>query len=71
MSYLRDLFFIIILIFITINDIILFKQKYLFFGHFCQEFSSRMLFSFCLFFFCQFQPGAAYKSVAYKTGCCK
>ena len=31
----------------------------------CQKFSLRVLLSLCLIF-CQFQPGAAYKSIAYK-----
>ena len=31
----------------------------------CQKFNLRVLLSFCLFF-CQFQPGVAYKIVAYK-----
>ena len=40
-------------------------QKNLFFGHVCQKFSLRVLLKFCLRFY-QFQPGVAYKSVAYK-----
>ena len=34
----------------------------------CQKFSLRVLLSLCLIF-CQFQPGAAYKSIAYKKKC--
>ena len=58
-------FFIIIFIFITINYIISLRQKSVFFGHVCQKVSRRVLLSFCLIF-CQFQPGVAYESVAYK-----
>ena len=63
MSSLYDQFFIIIFIFVTI--IISLKQTHLFFGCFCQNFNLRVLPNFSLFF-CQFQPGVAYKSVAYK-----
>ena len=59
------LLFIIIFIFIIVNYIISLTQKSLFFGHACQKVSLRALLSFCLFF-CKFQPGVAYKSVAYK-----
>ena len=52
-------------IFITINDIISLTQANLFIGHVCQKFSLRVLLNFYLTF-CQFQPGVAYKSVAYK-----
>ena len=57
-------FFIIIFIFITINCIISLRHKNLFFGHACQKFSLKVLLSFFLVF-CQYQPGVAYKSVAY------
>ena len=52
-------------IFSTINHKISLIQTNLFFGHICQKFSLRVLLSFCLTFW-QFQPGVAYKSVAYK-----
>ena len=58
-------FAIIIFIFISTNHIISLIQTNLFVGHVCQKFSLRVLLSFCLIF-CQFQPGIAYKSVAYK-----
>ena len=64
-SYLCNILFIIIFIFITVNHIISLTQINLVFGHVNQNFSLRVLLSFCLFF-CQFQPGVAYKSVAYK-----
>ena len=54
-----------IFIFITINHIISLTQKKLLFGHVSQMFSLKVLFNFCLNF-CQFQPGVAFKSVAYK-----
>ena len=57
-------FTIIIFIFITINHIISVIQTNLFFGHVCQMFSLWVLLRFSLNF-CQFQPGVAYKSVAY------
>ena len=65
LSYLFILFFIIIFIFITINYIISLRQKNLSFEHVSQKFSLRVLLSFCLIFR-KFQPGVAYKSVAYK-----
>ena len=43
---------------IVITNLVLFR-------HFCQNFSLRVLLSFCLIF-CQFELGVAYKSVAYK-----
>ena len=52
-------------IFSTINHKISLIQTNLFFGHACQKFSLRVLLSFYLTF-SQFQPGFAYKSVAYK-----
>ena len=58
-------FAIIIFLFITINHIISLIQTNLFFGHVCQKFGVRVLLSFCLNF-CQFQPGVAVESVAYK-----
>ena len=58
-------FAIIIFIFVTINHIISLIHTNLFFGHVCQKFSLRVLFSFCLNF-CQCQASVAYKSVAYK-----
>ena len=61
-------FFIIIFISITINHLISLTQKKLFFGHVCQRFNLRVLLSFCLSFW-QFEPGVAYKSVAYKKAC--
>ena len=69
MSYLCNLFAIIIFIFITINHTISLMQTNLFFRHVCQKFSLRVLLSFCLIF-CKFQPGVAYKSVAYKKKAC-
>ena len=56
---------IIIFIIITINHIISLIQTSLFLEHVYQKFSLRVLLSFCLNFF-QFQPGIAYKNVAYK-----
>ena len=50
--------------FITINRIISLKQTNVSFGHVAQKFSLRVSLSFCLIFY-QFQPGVAYKSVAY------
>ena len=50
--------------FITINRIISLKQTNVSFGHVPQKFSLRVSLSFCLIFY-QFQPGVAYKSVAY------
>ena len=61
-------FFIIIFIFIKINRFISLTQKNPFFGHVFQKFSLGVLLSICLIF-CQFQPGVAYKSVAYKKAC--
>ena len=55
-------FSMIIFIFITINHIIPLTQTNLFFGHACQKFSLRLT---PAYFFCQFQPGVGYKSVAY------
>ena len=65
MSYLCNLFVIIIFIYVTINHITSLIQTNLFFEHVCQKFSLRVLLSFCLIFI-QFQSGVAYKSVAYK-----
>ena len=65
MSYLRDLFAIIIFISITITHVTSLIQTNLFFGHVCQKSSPRVLIRFCLIF-CQFQCGVSYKSVAYK-----
>ena len=48
-------------IFITINQIISLIQTNLFLGYACQ-----CCLAFAYFFFCQFQSGIAYKSVAYK-----
>ena len=53
----------VICFFITIDHMISLTQKNLLFV--CQKFSLRALLSFYLIF-CQFQPGVAYKSVAYK-----
>ena len=53
--------------YITIKHIISLIQNNFCFGHTCQKFSLRVLLSFCLIF-CQFQPGVAYKSIAYKKG---
>ena len=51
-SYLCYQFGITIFIFITSSHIISFKQTHLFFfGHFCQNFSLRVLLSFCLILF--------------------
>ena len=47
-SYLCNQF--VILIFILSDHIISFKQNTCFFGHFCQNFSFTVLFSFCLIF---------------------
>ena len=85
-SYLCDLFFIFILIFIMINRIISWIQTHLFFCLFSricpiifpwrmwiifkqQKFSVRVLLSIWLSF-CQFQPGVAYKIVAYIKKAC-
>ena len=65
MSYLCNLFAIIVLIFIINNHITSLIQTNLFFRHVCQKFSIKVLLSFCLNF-CKFQPGVAYKSVVYK-----
>ena len=61
-------FFIIIFFFITIKHVISLTLKNLFGGHVCQKLNLRVLLRFCLIF-CQFQPGVAYKSVAYKKAC--
>ena len=53
--------------YITIKHIISLIQNNFCFGHVCQKFSLRVLLSFCLIF-CQFQPGVAYESIAYKKG---
>ena len=58
-------FSIIIFLFILINHINSLKETILFFGNFYLTFSHGVLLSFCLIF-CQFQPGVAYKSFAYK-----
>ena len=58
-----DIFFIIIFIFIAIN-----LRHTCLFRHFCQKFCVTVLLSFSLIF-SQFQPGVAYKSVAYKKAC--
>ena len=71
MSYLRDLFFIIIFIFVIIIHKTSLKQTHLFFATFLLKAQLRVLHSFCLFFR-QFQADVAYKSVAYKkckNGC--
>ena len=65
-SYLCHHLTIIIFIFIKLNHTISVIQTNLFLGHICQKFSLRVLLSSCLIF-CQFQPGIAYKSVAYKN----
>ena len=65
-SYLCHHLTIIIFIFIKVNYTISVIQTNLFLGHICQKFSLRVLLSSCLIF-CQFQPGIAYKSVAYKN----
>ena len=85
MSYLCDLFFNVSLIFIVINHITTFKQRFLFFLHFLEHLlllfddnvdeesksfsnSKNSASGCCLafaWFFCQFQPGVAYRSVAY------
>ena len=62
-------FGIIIFVFVAINHIISLIQTNLFFGYVCQEFSLRVLLNFRLNF-CQFQPGVAYKSVAYIRKAC-
>ena len=59
MSYFCDLLFIFSLTFIVIYHITSLKQTHLFF-------SLWVLLSFCLIF-CQFEPGVAYKTVAYKN----
>ena len=59
MSYLYDLFFIFRCHFHVSWKQIIFRF---------QKFSLRVLLSFCLIFR-QFQPGVAYKSVAYKKAC--
>ena len=66
MSYLCDLFYIIIFISITINNIIslLDIDKLVSWTCLPQKFSLRVLLSFCIIF-CQFPPGVAYKSVTY------
>ena len=66
MSYLCDLFHIIIFISITINHIIslLDIDKLVSWTCLPQKFSLRVLLSFCIIF-CQFPAGVAYKSVAY------
>ena len=64
-SYLCNILFIIIFIYITVNHIISLTQKNLFFGHAYQNFSSGCCLAFA-YFFCQFQLGVAYKSVVYK-----
>ena len=66
MSYLCDLFYIIIFISITINNIIslLDIDKLVSWTCLPQKFSLRVLLSFCIIF-CQFPTGVAYKSVAY------
>ena len=65
MSYLCNLFAIIIFIFITVNHITSLIQTNLIFGRVYQNFSLRGLLSFHLFF-CKYRSGVAYKSVAYK-----
>ena len=50
MSYLYDLSFSIISVFIIINHIISLKQTHIFSGHFRQKFNGSVLFSFCLNF---------------------
>ena len=60
-------FFLVIFIFIAINHIISLTKK-LVFGYVCPKFSLSTLLRFCLIF-CQFQPGVAYKSVAYRKAC--
>ena len=66
MSYLCNLFAIIIFIFITTDHMIrLIQTNLLFLGYVCQKFSLRLLLSFCLIF-CEFQPCFAYKCVAGK-----
>ena len=50
MSYLYDLSFSIISVFIMINYIISLKQTHIFSGHFLQKFNGRVLSSFCLNF---------------------
>ena len=84
-TYLCDLLFIVILIFSMINCMIKRIQTHLFFCLFpwiypitfawriCttlkqQMFDLWVLLSICLIFY-QYQPGAAYKSVAYKKAC--
>ena len=74
MSYLCKLFFILSLIFIIImqSETLVFstfntnREKRIIFKQ--QKFSLRLLLSLCLIFR-QFQPGVAYKSVAYKKVC--
>ena len=58
-------FVIVISTFITINHIISLIQTNLFFRYVCQKLSLSVLLRICLIF-CQFQPGVAYKSIAYK-----
>ena len=69
MSYRCDLFFTILFIFIIIDHTISLKQARLFFSDILfsssQRFRLKVLLSFCLIL-SQFQPGVAYKSVAYK-----
>ena len=65
MSYLYELFFIIIFIFIIINHVISLKQTHLFFGTFLSKMQPQVLLSICLIL-CQFQSDFAYKSVTYK-----
>ena len=74
MLYLCDQFFMFSLIFIVINHISSLKQRHDYFWIITwinkatnfqkQKFSLRVLLRFCMIF-CQFQPGVAYKSVAY------
>ena len=63
MSYLCDLFFIIIFIFIAIDHIITLKQIHLFFGVFQSNIQPQDVTAH-LHIFCQFQPGVAYKNIA-------
>ena len=66
MSYLCDLFSHYHFIYITINRIILLIKKLIFEHVFKGSASGHFLaFAYFFFFFCQFQPGVDYKSVAY------
>ena len=64
MYYLCELFFIVIFIFIVINHLTL-NRLICFWDTFVKNSAFRVLLSFWLIL-CQFQPGVAYKRIAYK-----